>query len=636
MSESITYYYGYSPIGDVLVLALIIIFTVLIRLVYTRPRAELKILKCILICAAVAASTNLIRFELAISQKEHSLFILYSFRCVYFLLLFIILALYLKYIEDLLKLDDQKQKSFSKIAFIVVAVGFVLDLSDTLFQLGFYYEESQPNVGSNVIFAIEYCLLVGMIILSIKINGERIYKPLVQATVWTTAVSIAIMIIQDIFGQRSYTTATFIFPIFAVLYILHSNPFDPELGILNLEAFNEIVLDAKKRGKKMLLISYYLHEYDLPGKQYPEAIKKGIRRYITDYLKNAILFRISNGRMILMADISNNPKYENTLETMLKTFNRFYERYHQDYKIIVMQSTDNIMTSEEYTQFFEFLESQMNENEVYYSNDEDISKFGVHNYIVSQLADIHEKGDLSDPRVTVFCQPVYNVRTGKYDSAEALMRLTLDETGMVFPDKFIPIAEKHNYIHMLSMIIFSKTCHQVQELMSKGYNFERVSVNFSILDVRENDFCEKIIDVIKANHIPFEKIAIEVTESQNESDFNTIKEKFTILKEKGITLYLDDFGTGYSSFDRIIEIPFDIIKFDRFLVVESANSDKNKIMVSYLAHMFTDLNYAVLYEGIENEDDQTRCMSMFASYLQGYKYSKPIPIERLTEFFESA
>ena len=127
-----------------------------------------------------------------------------------------------------------------------------------------------------------------------------------------------------------------------------------------------------------------------------------------------------------------------------------------------------------------------------------------------------------------------------------------------------------------------------------------------------------------------------MTESQNESDFNTIKEKFTILKEKGITLYLDDFGTGYSSFDRIIEIPFDIIKFDRFLVVESANSDKNKIMVSYLAHMFTDLNYAVLYEGIENEDDQTRCTSMFASYLQGYKYSKPIPIERLTEFFESA
>lgn len=53
-----------------------------------------------------------------------------------------------------------------------------------------------------------------------------------------------------------------------------------------------------------------------------------------------------------------------------------------------------------------------------------------------------------------------------------------------------------------------------------------------------------------------------------------------------------------------------------------------------LAHMFTDLNYSVLYEGIENEDDENRCNNMYARYLQGYKYSKPIPIERLTEFFE--
>jgi EAL domain-containing protein (putative c-di-GMP-specific phosphodiesterase class I) len=276
----------------------------------------------------------------------------------------------------------------------------------------------------------------------------------------------------------------------------------------------------------------------------------------------------------------------------------------------------------------------MRQNEVYRVKDEDYEKFNKHRYIVEQLEDIYKKRDLLDPRVTVFCQPVYNVITGKYDSAEALMRLTLKDTGMVFPDQFIPIAEKHNYIHTLSMIILSKTCHEIKEFIDNGYEFNRISVNFSILDFREKDFCDSVIKIINDAGIPFDKVAMEVTESQNEKDFKAIRDIFSILKNTGITLYLDDFGTGYSSFERIVEIPFDIIKFDRSLVIASGEQVKAETTVSYLAHMFTDLNYSVLYEGIEDENDENRCVNMYARYLQGYKYSKPIPIGRLAEFFE--
>ena len=133
--------------------------------------------------------------------------------------------------------------------------------------------------------------------------------------------------------------------------------------------------------------------------------------------------------------------------------------------------------------------------------------------------------------------------------------------------------------------------------------------------------------------IPFEKVAIEITESQSERDFELIKERINELKYTGIKFYLDDFGTGYSSFERIMELPFDIIKFDRSLTVASGTDVKLQTMVTYLAHMFTDMNYSVLYEGIEDENDEQRCIGMFARYLQGYKYSRPIPIEQLTGFF---
>ena len=86
--------------------------------------------------------------------------------------------------------------------------------------------------------------------------------------------------------------------------------------------------------------------------------------------------------------------------------------------------------------------------------------------------------------------------------------------------------------------------------------------------------------------------------------------------------------------ERIMELPFDIIKFDRSLVLASTNNPKSKKMVSHMAHMFNDMNYSVLYEGVESEEDEINLTKMSAQYLQGYKYSKPIPIEKLVLFFD--
>ena len=106
-----------------------------------------------------------------------------------------------------------------------------------------------------------------------------------------------------------------------------------------------------------------------------------------------------------------------------------------------------------------------------------------------------------------------------------------------------------------------------------------------------------------------------------------------MLKKDGIKIYLDDFGTGYSNMERIMNLPFDIIKFDRSLVIASQSDERSEEIVGKLAGMFAELHYAVLYEGVEDKDDEKRCINMHASYLQGYKYSRPIPITELKNFF---
>ena len=172
----------------------------------------------------------------------------------------------------------------------------------------------------------------------------------------------------------------------------------------------------------------------------------------------------------------------------------------------------------------------------------------------------------------------------------------------------------------------------VLELEEKGYKIDRVSINFSMIELRDKNFCDDVIKIINNTGLSCEKIAIELTESRNEQDFELVKAIITKLHAMGIKIYLDDFGTGYSNFERIIGLPIDIIKFDRSLTIMASSDNSKASMVQSFADIFYNANYQVLFEGVENETDEEICKEMKAMYLQGYKYSKPIPMESLTEF----
>ena len=145
-------------------------------------------------------------------------------------------------------------------------------------------------------------------------------------------------------------------------------------------------------------------------------------------------------------------------------------------------------------------------------------------------------------------------------------------------------------------------------------------------------FSDDIIGIIEANGVPYEKIAVELTESRNEKDFKSVKRIMKELQGLGIKFYLDDFGTGYSNFERIIGLPIDIIKFDRSLTILASKNDESRFMVGSFSEIFKKADYQILFEGVEDERDESQCIDMDAMYLQGYKYSKPIPIEQLENF----
>ena len=97
-------------------------------------------------------------------------------------------------------------------------------------------------------------------------------------------------------------------------------------------------------------------------------------------------------------------------------------------------------------------------------------------------------------------------------------------------------------------------------------------------------------------------------------------------------IYLDDFGSGYSNLDRIFGINFDVIKFDRSLLQFANDTALGNTVLSYFAGMLYSLGYTLLFEGVETELQEQICKKNRANYLQGFRYSKPIPIEQLKDY----
>lgn len=634
MSDSVTFFQNYTPVGDILTLALCILFIVLIRTAYINRTKAFMFLKINVVLLFGSAVSNILYHILLNYLDVYPIKLpVYIFRTTYHICLFGMFVHYVYYMKEPMRLDERHDKRYGLIAVIGFAVLALWEVIGTVTHLGYYIDDNNGIHMGFPLFPIgyvAYLFLLGYLLIKYR---DKVFKQVIMGVTITVGLSVLILCVQQVHRQSSYTSATFTFPVIALLYLVHSNPYNISSGALGIAAFEDKIRSSHEKKKELLFMSLYLPEFDKNGQTYPAEILSTIRYFVTNFFKEANLFQLSGGHMIMVIDTELNPRYMELNSKMIGEFNKVYPIYKKDYKIVSIMSDDRLSANKDYSAFIDYIHRKMPINSIYRVEDKDIREFYDQVYILSQLEDIVKRKDLNDPRVEVYCQPVFNIQKGIYDTAEALMRLKLPELGMVFPDVFIPIAERSNCVHMLTKIILNKTCRQINTMIKRGYNVRRISVNFSIFDVRDNDFCSTVQRIIRENEIEHNKIAIEITESQNESDFEIIKERINELKGSGIKFYLDDFGTGYSNFERIMELPFDIIKFDRSLVIASSNDEKMKEMVTHLAKMFSDMNYAILYEGIEDEDDEARCKEMSAKYLQGYKYSRPIPIKELTEYF---
>ena len=624
---------GYSPIGDLTAVAVCFVMLILIYFSYTNKTRSFHVFLSLIGLIIAAALMNVFTYTVAVSGGQMAL--AGGLRGAYHCLLYMTFLHFVIYIAATARVDKPERTVYLTIAVLLFAAVSAIEMYFALIEGDLHISEAGEILyqGRNI-FMYGYLSFIALIIVMLVRVRNRLFRRVMLGFYSSMAVSFAILALQQLHGQISYTVSTFLFPVIAMFYVMHSTPYDAMLGAIDSSALGNMVRYAYERKKDFIFMSLYLRQFHEESKPFPEELQATIRRFSTDFFRGAVMFQVDNGYEILLAPISRNPDYEDRIRSILFAFQKEYQYYKYDYKIVFGESMPEISQKNEYVSFVQYLQQRMPENSVHRVGTDDVKQFGEYELLQKELENIHEKHDLDDSRVLVYCQPVLNLKTRKYDTAEALMRLQLPNGSMEFPERFIHLAEESGVIHTLTQIILHKTCLQIRKLLAEGYRFARMSVNVSVLELKDDQFCPDIIQIINQCGVPCEKIAVELTESRTDDDFILMKSKISELREQGIKIYLDDFGTGYTNMERIMEIPFDIIKFDRSMVLASGTSERSGKLVEGLAGVFSDLQYSVLYEGVENESDEKMCSEMFASYLQGYKYSCPIPMDQLSEYFE--
>ncbi len=220
-------------------------------------------------------------------------------------------------------------------------------------------------------------------------------------------------------------------------------------------------------------------------------------------------------------------------------------------------------------------------------------------------------------------QPKINLKTGKMEGVEALVRWAHPDDGTVYPDQFIYLAEETNLINDLSLCVLDKALSDLRELKDEGLDLT-LAVNVSMDDLKDRSFVKDVASMLLKYGIEASELTLEVTESKLMDDLNLTLSILSSLRLKHINLSIDDFGTGYSSMVQLRDMPFTELKLDQDFVHDAWKNKKLDGIFKASMQLAENLNMQTVVEGIEDVEDWRFAQREGANYVQGYFIAKPM------------
>ncbi len=231
-----------------------------------------------------------------------------------------------------------------------------------------------------------------------------------------------------------------------------------------------------------------------------------------------------------------------------------------------------------------------------------------------------------------YYQAMVRAATGQLCGEEALARWVDPEWGLLTPDKFVPVLEEAGLLHRLDMHIVDCVIEDLKIKLDLETAIVPVSVNVSLRDLGEVDLADEIARKLDNAGLSYELIRVEFTESAASDDPEGLKRQVEALQDKGFKVWMDDFGSGYSSLNMLQIYDFDLVKFDMEFV-RNIQNDKAREIVAGAVRTARRMGICTLAEGVEDVEQALILESVGCDMLQGYLYSRPLPLETIMEHF---
>lgn len=406
--------------------------------------------------------------------------------------------------------------------------------------------------------------------------------------------------------------------------IIHTNYHDPLTGLLNRNSYEEFVAnyDEDKYTSLAIVASNINNLKKINtdsgferGNDY--LIQLGKKMQYVFGQKN--VYRLSgDDYIVILTDVSKEFMEDKVkeLQTLIKNTNSF--------TVSLGYSWDNI--EKDIPLAVEFATQTMIANKKRYH---DTIKYSIDTERLKALNELVRS--LQNGEFKIFLQAKYDSRKQKVIGAEALIRYYHEEYGIIPPAKYIDQIEKLNLIRYIDIYVFEETCKVLQKWQEEGRELPTISLNFSRLTLAEQDLVENLENIFNQYTIPKSTLEIEITESYGDIGKTLIYQNAIKLHDAGYAISLDDFGTKYTNLTILSEIVVDILKVDKSLVHALEKNKKNQVILKNLISMCNDLGIKVIAEGVETKEQEKMLNTLGCYLIQGYLYSKPIPISEFEE-----
>ena len=243
---------------------------------------------------------------------------------------------------------------------------------------------------------------------------------------------------------------------------------------------------------------------------------------------------------------------------------------------------------------------------------------------------------IDERQLQFYAQPKVSA-DGSLWGAELLVRWPHPDFGFIPPDRFIPLAEQSQLIFDITRSALEAAETYMTRTRAAAPDAPlRFSVNISGDDIADPRFPDHLRAVFGASDACLGLLELEITETSILHDPDHLVPALDRLREMGVHIAIDDFGTGYSSLVHLREIPADTLKIDQSFVRHVIVSEQDAVLVRRTMQIGQDLGMQIVAEGVETPEIADWLIGNGCDRLQGYWYSRPLPIEEWCAYAAAA